>query len=155
MARLIELCIEAKTAIMANDALEKHEALALEYGHTVGHAVELLSRGTLSHGEAIGIGMVVEGDIARRLGMLSGDDFRLHQALLRANGVPTAIPAALETEHLLRIMHCDNKRGYLPEQEGTIDMVLLEAPGRPHRTGNTVLTHVEERDVRAALNRCR
>jgi 3-dehydroquinate synthetase len=155
LARLIELCIEAKTAIMANDALEKHEAVSLEYGHTVGHAIELAAKGTIPHGEAIGIGMIVEGDIARRLGMLDVSDFRMHQALLLANGAPITIPAVLETEHLLRIMRCDNKRGYVQRQEGTIDMVLLETLGRPHRTGNTVLTHVEERDVRAALNRCR
>ena len=147
LARLIELCIEAKTAIMANDALEKHEAVALEYGHTVGHAIELAARGSLPHGEAIGIGMVVEGDIARRRGMLSGDDFRLHQDLLRANGSPLVIPPELGTEHLLRIMRRDNKRGYLPPQEGTIEMVLLEAPGRLHRTGNAGLTPVEGREV--------
>ena len=155
LARLLELCIEAKTAVMANDALEKHEAVALEYGHTVGHAIELAAKGAITHGEAIGIGMIVEGDIARRMGMLEASDFHMHQTLLRANGSPIAIPAALETEHLLRIMRRDNKRGYLPKQEGAIDMVLLEALGRPHMTGNTVITHVEERDVRAALNRCR
>ena len=155
LARLVELCIEAKTAIMANDALEKHEAVALEYGHTVGHAIELAAKGSITHGEAIGIGMMVEGDIARRMGMLESSDFRMHQDLLQANGSPIAIPAELGTEHLLRIMRRDNKRGYLQKQEGAIDMVLLEALGRPHMTGNTVITHVEERDVRAALNRCR
>jgi 3-dehydroquinate synthetase len=155
LARLIELCIEAKTAIMANDALEKHEAVSLEYGHTVGHAIELAAKGAITHGEAIGMGMLAEGDIARRMGMLEASDFRMHLDLLRANGSPLAIPAELGTEHLLRIMRRDNKRGYLPKQEGTIDMVLLEALGRPHMTRNTVITHVEEQDVRAALNRCR
>ncbi len=113
LARLIERCIEAKTAVMANDALEKHEAVVLEYGHTVGHAIELLSKGTITHGEAVGIGMVVEGDIACRMGRLSADELYMHSALLQANGSPTTIPAALETEHLLRMMHSDNKRGYL------------------------------------------
>lgn len=154
LARVIALCIEAKTSLMANDALEKHGALALEYGHTVGHSVELLSRGTLSHGEAIGIGMVVEAELSHQLGLLSAADVQLHYTLLHANGAPTAIPPEQHVERLLSLMRRDNKRGYLPPREDTIDLVLLEGLGRPKRTGQTLVTQVAERDVRAALTRC-
>lgn len=152
---LIEWCIEAKLAVMENDAFEKHQAVVLEYGHSVGHAVELLARGTLTHGEAVGIGIVVEGDIAHRIGLLSTEDLDMHYALLRANGTPTTIPATLGTERILEVMRQDNKRGYLLPKAEHFDLVLLRALGKPNRTEGTVLTQVAERNVRAALNRCR
>ena len=155
LARVIELAIEAKTAVMAHDALEKHEAVVLEYGHTVGHAIEVLAQGAIPHGEAVGIGMIVEGDIARRKGMLSLDALQLHHTLLQANGSPTTVPEHLGTEALLRMMQRDNKRGYLAAQPDTFALVQLEALGQPHQTASTVLTLVDEREVRAALTRCR
>ena len=45
----------------------------------------------------------------------------------------------------------DNKRGYVPSREGTVDMVLLEGLGRPHWVGDNVITQVEEPVVRAAV----
>ena len=140
---------------MVRDALEKHDAVVLEYGHSVGHALELASHGDVPHGLAIGIGMVAEGAISRRLGMLSKSDFEAHLKLLQANGASTVIPSAFTTETLLSIMRSDNKRGYLPPVPGRMDIVLLEQLGRPNRTGPTVLTQVDEADVRASLDSCR
>ena len=147
----IALCIEAKCAVMGQDALEKHDAVILEYGHTVGHALELRSNGTIPHGLAIGIGMVVAARISRILGMLSRQEEEAHLTLLRLNGAPTSIPVHFSASELLELLAHDNKRGYLPPVRGKYDMVLLERLGVPHRTGGTVLTQVEEGTVRAAI----
>lgn len=155
LARIIELAIEAKTTVMAADALEQHQAVVLEYGHTVGHAIELLAKGTIPHGEAVGMGMMVEGEIARCRGRLAAEDWQMHDALLHTNGSPTTIPGDLSTEALITIMRHDKKRGYLPEQTGKLVMVQLEALGQPERTKNTLLTPIDEQEVRAALTRCR
>jgi 2-deoxy-scyllo-inosose synthase len=155
LARFIELCIDAKSSVMARDALEKHEAVVLEYGHSVGHALELASHGEVPHGLAVGVGMVVEATISRRLGLLPQPDLGAHLALLRANGACTVVPTAYDTEALLSIVQKDNKRGYLPHVPGKVDMVLLEQLGRPNRTGKTVLTQVDEADVCSALETCR
>lgn len=155
LARFIELCIDAKSSVMAEDALEKHDAVVLEYGHSVGHALELASHGAVPHGLAVGVGMVAEAAVSRRLGLLSQSDLDAHLTLLQANGAITAVPPSYSTETLLSIMRRDNKRGYLPHTPGKMDVVLLEQLGRPNRTGKTVLTQVDEADVRAAIESCR
>ncbi len=155
IAHFIEFCIDAKCAVMRNDALEKHEAVVLEYGHTVGHALEMVSHGAIPHGLAVGIGMVAEATLSRRLGMLAQTDLQAHYDLLCRNGVPTALPPRYETEKLLSIISLDNKRGYLPYVPGKLDIVLLKQLGQPNRTGKTVLTQVNEADVHAVLEECR
>lgn len=155
--RIIDLCIEAKSSLMQKDALEKHQAVTLEYGHSIGHALELAAPGKLPHGIAIGLGMVVEATISHLLGLLSDSDLQAHYELLEANGAPVAIPnhPAYTTENLLRLLAHDNKRGYLPATPDTYDMVLLKALGKPARTGNSVISHVHRSDVVAALAACR
>ncbi len=145
--QFIELCVNAKCAVMRDDPQEKREALVLEYGHTVGHALELLAQealpaGTLPHGLAIGLGMLVAARISCMMGWLSTDDEQAHMELLHRNGVPTAIPEEIPTRVLISAITHDNKRGYLPETMGTSLMVLLERLGRPHRSQGTVLTQV-------------
>jgi 3-dehydroquinate synthase/2-deoxy-scyllo-inosose synthase len=155
IARFINLCIDAKCSVMAEDALEKHEAVVLEYGHSVGHALELASHGSIPHGLAVGIGMVAEATLSHRLGMLSQADLEAHCSLLRANGVSTTIPGAYSTEALLAIMGKDNKRGYLPYVPDKYEIILLKQLGHPNRTGKTVLTQVDKVDVYAAIETCR
>ena len=145
--QFIELCVTAKCAVMRDDPQEKRDALVLEYGHTVGHALELLAQevlpaGTLPHGLAIGLGMLVAARISCMMGLLSADDEQAHMELLRRNGVPTAIPQEIPTVALITAINHDNKRGYLPQTIGNSLMVLLERLGRPHRSQGTVLTQV-------------
>lgn len=96
--------------------------------------------------------MVVEARIARMLGLLSDYEFAVHLRLLRANGAPTAIPAAVTADALLPILAQDNKRGYVAARPGTVEMVLLTELGRPNISGGTVLTQVDLDLVREAIN---
>ncbi len=61
------MSIESKLPIMKADPTEKGLAMILEYGHTVGHAIEKLSYGKLSHGESVSIGMMVAARISENL----------------------------------------------------------------------------------------
>jgi 3-dehydroquinate synthase/2-deoxy-scyllo-inosose synthase len=136
---------------MHDDALEKHDAVVLEYGHSVGHALEMASHGRIPHGLAIGIGMIVEATISNKLGLLSRADLNAHYELLQKNGAPTSIPPAYGVEELLEIMEKDNKRGYLPFVPGSYDIVLLKQLGDPNKSGRTIITQVGEPVVRDAL----
>lgn len=151
-ADFIELCVDAKTRVMRDDKREKREALVLEYGHTVGHAAELLTGGALRHGFAIGVGMLVAGRISTELGLLSDDELKAHQVLLERNGSPTALPAGLTADQIVETVRLDNKRGYVPARPGTVDMVLLEGLGRPHWVGDNIITQVDEDLVRVGVN---
>ena len=59
--RLLEIGIEAKAPYLRTDPHERREALVFEYGHTAGHAIEFASGGTISHGEAVGLGHARRG----------------------------------------------------------------------------------------------
>jgi 3-dehydroquinate synthetase len=157
LLQFIHLCVEAKCRIMRDDPFERGEGLVFEYGHTVGHALELLSyrdgHRPIPHGLAVGLGMLVAARISRTLGMLSAEEEEEHLDLLRHNGAPTAIPAELPTPGILSLLRHDNKRGrLLPLPEGMVNMVLLRCLREPHRTKGTVLTQVEEELVAESID---
>ncbi|RCX11134.1 3-dehydroquinate synthase [Anaerobacterium chartisolvens] len=149
----VDLSIKAKTHVMRDDPYEKHDALILEYGHTIGHAIELSTNGAITHGEAVGLGMLCAAEISRELGYLSKDDVELHKVLLEKAGAPVKIPGYLKPEAILSIMKFDNKRGYLSSQKGIFHMVLLEKIGKPLFNGEKILTPVPEDLARHAISK--
>jgi 3-dehydroquinate synthetase len=150
--RIIELAIDQKTAVMERDAYEKGEALVLEYGHTVGHALEVTMNGQLTHGLAIGIGMTVAAEVAHSMGVGEKRVDDLLQELLGRLGAPTTIPAQASTDELMHRVGLDNKRGYLSQTPGRHDMVLLEAPGRALWTADKPLTQAPAEVIRGAID---
>jgi 3-dehydroquinate synthetase len=151
VAWFIEMCVAAKQRVMAADPYEKGPALVLEYGHTVGHAVEHVSGGSMPHGLAIGVGGLVAARIAALLGLQDPAVEAAHQHLLERNGAPTTFPPGLTVPALMEAIRKDNKRGYLPPRRGYVDMVLLDGLGRPHRSGGSIITQVPEDVVITAI----
>ncbi len=149
-ARIFTVCFEAKQAVMRQDAHEQGDALVLEAGHTVGHALESLLG--LRHGLAIALGLLVAAHISHARGLLSDTEARQHYTLLRRNGVPTALPHATDIDALMGLIGDDNKIGYLPRRQGDHTMVILRRLGQPlvSRPG-LPLTYVSEVELRAAL----
>jgi 3-dehydroquinate synthetase len=142
LAWVIDMSLRAKQSVMIDDPYETGPALACEYGHTVGHAIEL--RHGLGHGMAIGIGGLVAARAARLLGFRDEGTEEMHEDLLRRNGAPVAVPPGLSDDTWLAVLRRDNKRGYLPPRPLHVDMVLLERPGVLHCTGERPLTQVPE-----------
>lgn len=86
---LISRSCKIKAAIVTKDESETGQRKLLNYGHTVGHAIEVLAKGRLGHGEAVAIGMVAEAKISQLLGILSQQDFcEIENAISKA-GLPT------------------------------------------------------------------
>lgn len=150
LATFIDLCVDAKTSVMAEDHREKQSALILEYGHTVGHAVELLSDGSVHHGFAIGLGMLAAARMSRELGGLDDSDEAAHRELLGRNGAPTTADG-FATEDVLELIRLDNKRGYVPHRAGACDFILLDGLGRPRISDGSMITQVDEDTVRAGI----
>jgi 3-dehydroquinate synthase len=116
-----------KAELVQADPTESAERKLLNFGHTVGHAVEALSLETdqpLLHGEAVSIGMVIEADIARRAGLLPAADFERAKQALTAAGLPTALPD-LAIADLLTKMRSDKKNA-----AGQVNFTLLRGIGR-------------------------
>jgi len=117
--------VELKCALAESDPKEHREAMILQYGHTVGHAVEHLTGYKLYHGESVAIGMVVAARVARLLGACGDDLVELHVELCRHFGLPTEIPGTIGTEDVLESLRYNKK--YLTE--GT-RMALLADVGQ-------------------------
>ena len=112
-AELVRKSIAAKLSVMNDDPYEKGPGLALEYGHTVGHAIEHACGGALSHGEAVGLGMLVAARVSRLMGRLAPDAAATHHHLLRRAGVLSQRPPGATAADILHKVRADNKRGHL------------------------------------------
>jgi 3-dehydroquinate synthase/2-deoxy-scyllo-inosose synthase len=152
LAELTAFCIDAKQQVMAGDPRETGPAMALEYGHTIGHALELLTPGGLPHGLAVGLGILAAARIAGELGYLTASDQHAHRILLERAGAAATLPYRIPAKDVLAALHTDNKRGYRHPQPATVDMILLDALGTPHLDGGTCLTHVPDPTAERAIS---
>jgi len=82
----------------------------LNFGHTVGHAVELVSAYSLQHGEAVAIGMAAETRLAEKLGIAQRGLAEQISAALSDLGLPGEIPTGYSKEDLLNAMRVDKKK---------------------------------------------
>jgi len=133
---VVRRAIAVKAGIVERDFTERGDRVILNYGHTIGHAIETV--GAMPHGEAVAVGMVAA---ARASVMVAGfaEEAR-HTAAIAGLGLPIAAHG-LDPDAVERQMALDKKR----DREG-LRMVLLEEIGRPR------VDHVEGTTVRAALD---
>jgi len=110
---MVHRCVRIKGGIVEADEREGGRRAVLNFGHTVGHAIEVASGLSVGHGAAVSIGMVVEGMLARvDTGFPEDDNLRLKE-LLEMFGLPVAIPSGLDSGILTAAMQADkkNRRG--------------------------------------------
>jgi len=106
---LIRSC-QSKADVVAKDEKESGLRAILNYGHTVGHAVESLTGYTVvTHGEAVGIGMVAASRLALELGMWDEESDRRQLALIEKASLPTKLPSGLDIEEILVSLQTDKK----------------------------------------------
>jgi len=108
VAELVQRAVQVKAHIAGDDVFEKGDREFLNYGHTLGHAIEHAEDFKWRHGEAISVGMVFVAELARLSGLLTDDDVALHRELLSSVGLPTSYSNATLTE-LLPAMQRDKK----------------------------------------------
>ncbi len=126
MLALIARSVEIKAAVVARDERESGVRKTLNFGHTIGHAIESESGYGLLHGEAVAIGMVLESALAERAGVAEpGTSARVRDAVERA-GLPSRRPSEIDPQRVLQAMRSDKKarRGEaefaLPKRVGTM-----------------------------------
>jgi 3-dehydroquinate synthetase len=142
-AELIARSAAIKAAVVSEDEREAGRRTLLNYGHTIGHAIEAVTGyRTYLHGEAVAVGMRAAGLIAVELGMLAADEFERQQRLIRAAGLPETAPG-LPVDAVLDAAMMDKK-----VRRGDITWVLLERIGQA-----TTRRAVPEAVVRAAVER--
>ncbi|HSX08977.1 MAG TPA: 3-dehydroquinate synthase [Candidatus Saccharimonadales bacterium] len=108
---IIERSNEIKSEIVQNDENENGLRKIVNFGHSIGHAIEALSLGTdkpLLHGEAVSIGMVIESNIAVKVGLLPKSDAEVIKQSLHDVELPVEIPD-FKTEDIIEKMKLDKK----------------------------------------------
>jgi 3-dehydroquinate synthase/2-deoxy-scyllo-inosose synthase len=131
LATLLDIGVRAKVPFLVGDPQEKGEALVFEYGHTVGHALEFASGGTLSHGEAVAWGMLAAAEVSARMVSLPEAARAQHHRLVSALALDRTKLAAVDSEAVKRLLDNDNKRGYLPTGPDLVPRVFLRGLGDP------------------------
>jgi 3-dehydroquinate synthase len=126
MLSLIVRSIEIKADIVSRDEREEGLRKVLNFGHTIGHAVELVSGYSLLHGEAVAIGMALESELAERIGLAQTGTAATVIRGLQTAGLPTALPPGSRADDVIEAMRSDKKgrsgqiRLALPVRIGTM-----------------------------------
>ena len=131
MPHIIRRCCEIKADVVAGDERESGRRRILNYGHTVGHALESWGHyRKWIHGEAVGLGMVQEASMAQYLGMCSKDVVERQDDLIKRVGLPSTMPK-MKFLDLWQAMQHDKKvvKGdihcVLPQRIGEVRVVPL------------------------------
>jgi len=109
MFSLIVRSVEIKADVVSRDEREEGLRKVLNFGHTIGHAVEQVSGFSLLHGEAVAIGMVLESQLAERIGLAETGTAATVLRTLQAAGLPTALPRDIDGDELIEAMRSDKK----------------------------------------------
>lgn len=110
LAGIIRRAVNVKIVVVNADERETGERMLLNYGHTLGHAIEAAAGyGELLHGEAIAIGMHLEAQLAFRLGMIDSGIVERQADLLTGYGLPIAIPPGMTADDLIERTLRDKK----------------------------------------------
>jgi 3-dehydroquinate synthase len=144
LERIIGGSCRLKAAVIERDPEEKSELrFALNYGHTIGHALEAATAfGRWTHGEAVSLGIVAEARLAARLGVASAETADRQERLLSALGLPVRI-TDVDVDAVLAATRRDKKA-----RDGRVPFVLAPAIGEFR-----VVYDVGLDDVRAVLTR--
>ena len=128
IADLVERSCALKAGIVADDERDEGRRAHLNFGHTVGHALEACAYGRLTHGEAVGLGMIAASSIAHALGMFSIAEANRVRALIGAFGLPVKWEEA-NVDQAWSALTLDKKnlggriRMVLPRRLGAVEVV--------------------------------
>ncbi|KAB8293578.1 bifunctional shikimate kinase/3-dehydroquinate synthase [Bifidobacterium avesanii] len=138
VAQLIERTVMVKAYHVSADLREAGLREFLNYGHTLGHAIEKLEHFRWRHGNAVAVGMVYAAELAHLVGYIDQDLVDYHRALLSSLGLPTSWNGG-SFEDVLALMHRDKKaRG------NTLRFVVLKGIGQPVHLDDPPADAVEE-----------
>lgn len=118
-------CAKAKAEVVSKDEKEGNLRAILNYGHTVGHAIESVTNYRLyNHGEGVGLGMVIAGAIAVEMDMWSANDQAQQLALITKARLPQTLPADIDIEAIVATLSTDKK-----VEAGQVRFILPTAIG--------------------------
>jgi len=124
LQEIVTRSIQIKAGIVMRDETEKHERMVVNFGHTIGHAVELLSKFKLPHGYCVGLGILAEAKVSELKGILHGVDRLYIEGLLKKFGVTSKPLHKFPIKKILEATRMDKK-----SRAGVPQYVLLKEIG--------------------------
>ena len=141
IARMIRRCCEIKAGVVERDPKEQGERALLNFGHTLGHAIEKLKNFELLHGECVAIGMVAASYLSYLRNMITEAQYRTICEMIQQMQLPTTVEG-LTKEDIIRVSKNDKKMN-----AGQIRFILLDG------LGNAVMTDdVTDEELSQALD---
>jgi len=147
--KIVERTFKLKIVSFKSNLNELNEPKIFIYGHEIGHVIESLSKGRLSHGESISIGMVCSAKISYKIGYLSKEDLEKHINILSKWNLPTKIPLKFKINSIIAKLE---KSGKI--KNGDVDLVLLKEIGKPHGYKGKIGTPIKIKDLINYLKEC-
>lgn len=147
LTELITRVVRIKANVVACDEKDNAERNTLNFGHTIGHALERLSDYTLLHGYAVGYGILVEATLSHLVGLLDSKSLNTIIHFLGRLGLHAKALKAYDVAQLIEATKLDKKN-----QMGRVNYVLLNNIGGVHVVGEKFVHGVEDEVVRQALH---
>ncbi len=128
IAEVLHRAMGVKVKVIEEDPFERGRRAALNFGHTVAHAIEALSNYQILHGYAVAMGMVAETQLAVEMGLCSSLVKERVERTLHGLGLPTRLPKRYDPHAILRAMQTDKKRQLgqhrfaLPQAIGAVEV---------------------------------
>lgn len=141
---ILQSCL-IKKEIVESDEKENGRRRLLNFGHTIGHALETLTDYTLSHGEAVAVGLMVESRLAVLMGQLDLPSFQRIRDILVKYKLPLQIPFDLSMDAILGAMSLDKK-----SLHGQPRFVIINGVGSALTFDGAYCTSVDPNMIKAA-----
>jgi 3-dehydroquinate synthase len=127
LPELVRRAIQVKAEVVASDLRESHLREILNYGHTLGHAIERREEYRWRHGAAVSVGLVFAAELARAAGRLDDATADRHRSVLSSVGLPTTYAPGVLPELV------DSMRGDKKARAGVLRFVVLDGLAKPAR----------------------
>jgi 3-dehydroquinate synthase len=131
LERIVAKCCGIKKGIVEIDETEKGIRRILNFGHTLGHAIEAESGYAIAHGRAVVLGMLGAAKISEKMGYLQEKDKKRIEKLVASLELPCRIPENIGTEAILSRLQSDKKK-----EGDSVRFVLLKKIGMPFMNGS-------------------
>ncbi len=146
LKQIIYRAIKIKASVVRTDEKEQNYRQVLNFGHTIGHALEHLSHYRLLHGHAVGLGILVEAKVAELLGRLPSDHYVMILAMLAKLGITPYALQSFTVQKIIEATKADKKN-----KAGKVYYVLLEKLGKVYSEKNVYAHPVADKVIKQAL----
>ena len=130
LTKLVESCCRIKKSIVEIDEKEQGLRRLLNFGHTLGHAIEAVSKYSISHGEGVALGMIAAARISQKKKYLDSVQVKRIEEIILRSGLPVKIPRDISADDIVSRLAMDKKK-----KGDVVHFVLLKKIGMPFVNG--------------------